>query len=342
MTRSTKKIYIHIKNTGPTKTTYAELANKLGICKATVGRALDVLEQDGLIQRKRGRYITILAVIEVQNTHSSAQNTHSDIQNTHSDIQNTHFESQNTHSEVQNTHLEHSFEPELSVLDSDLKNNSKPTIKEDHDIIDYDIHDNNDNHSTDNHSHDNHSHDNHSVYNRSEYNRLHSKQKTITADVVVQQRLKNNEILNQPAPEKSKSPSIPSDVGVNISEVVASDHAFPPYSRIGYNASAIWYWAMQRYVRYGLDFRFTQSLFRKMAVKYSRSLKGPLGTDWEVHKEHIDWFLDQTSDFIRRETKYGFDYMISGHCLNLRKEQEGNDEFIDNNKQRRTTGKWVK
>ena len=149
------------------------------------------------------------------------------------------------------------------------------------------------------------------------------------------------EVSEKSKVEATACPAIPPTTGIKVSELDAT-HMLPPYPKKGYHVSSIWYWAIQRYKRHGLDFRFTQSLFRKMATQYARSLGGALGKDWDEHKKYIDWFLGQTDDFIRQQTKFGFNYMISGHCVNRRDELRGNDGFIDSHEERRTAGEWVR
>jgi len=111
--------------------------------------------------------------------------------------------------------------------------------------------------------------------------------------------------------EPDEAPEIPN----LISQVAEEDHDFP-YQKIAIHSSAVWYWAISRFRKHGLDFKLTKSGFGKMAVKYARWIKADLGDDWDDHTEYIDWYLARYDDFTKYKAKYNFDFLSSTAALN--------------------------
>lgn len=143
----------------------------------------------------------------------------------------------------------------------------------------------------------------------------------------------------QKTDQKPKAPKLP----VKVSEVVELGLEFP-LPRLAVQSSAVWYWALRRYEKYGIDFQFTTTNFRSMAIRYSKAVVDKIGKEWEVHKAYIDWYLDSMDPFIRRTTKYGFDFLSSASCLNKRaSEKFDKPTIIETDEERvRFGGKWIR
>ena len=81
--------------------------------------------------------------------------------------------------------------------------------------------------------------------------------------------------------------------------------------------AVVWYWAVERFRKYGYDTSFTAKTFAQAAIKYSKNIMKQLGKNWEEQKKYVDWYLEQIrDDFIVKECKFNFNYFTSPHCLN--------------------------
>lgn len=151
---------------------------------------------------------------------------------------------------------------------------------------------------------------------------------------------KKNEKDKLMAREPNQGPPIPK-TGIKVSEIANEEHEFP-YVKLATHISAIWYWAIERYKRHGIDMAFTGTTFGKMAVKYSQGVGKFLGKEWEKHEDYIDWYLTQSDKFTRVECKFNERYLSSLTCYNRWTEEPTDEGFVDDLEASRTTGRWIR
>jgi hypothetical protein len=142
------------------------------------------------------------------------------------------------------------------------------------------------------------------------------------------------------AREPNIGPPIPKD-GIKVSEIAKEKHEFP-YVRLAIHVSALWYWAIQRYKKHGIDMVMTRATFKKIAAKYSRGAGKFLGKDWEKHQKYINWYLSRTDKFARIECNFSEHYLSGLACYNMWVGEPTDEGFIDDPEERRTAGRWIR
>jgi hypothetical protein len=96
-----------------------------------------------------------------------------------------------------------------------------------------------------------------------------------------------------------------------VSETCKIGNSFP-YTDATEVESVVWYWAVLRFKRHGLDFYFDEASFT-MATRKIATLKDIL-KEWAQVYAYVDYFLDQ--DGYTTQTKWDFNYLTSAHSIN--------------------------
>ena len=110
--------------------------------------------------------------------------------------------------------------------------------------------------------------------------------------------------------KSAKSPSIP----VWVSETKEIGYKFPYPKAKHIWETAIWYWAKERYAKYGLDFKMTIPIYTKFLGQMKQTLSDIAKNGWESTKDFIDWYLNLSDPFYRK-TEFAFDVMVSPHTI---------------------------
>ena len=137
----------------------------------------------------------------------------------------------------------------------------------------------------------------------------------------------------------NQAPQLP----IKVSETLDIGHEFP-YIKTSAHISGIWYWAVRRYNLYGLDMSFTKEGFKTQSAMFSRNVAKKLGNSWERIKHFVNWYVLSQDKFIMRDCSWGFEYMVSNHCVNkyLAEFPKLRKMMITTDEERHAGGRWIK
>lgn len=141
-----------------------------------------------------------------------------------------------------------------------------------------------------------------------------------------------------PSKELTPAPSLPT-----TAEKFSKANPTFPLDIVGVHVSAIWYWAFKRYTLHNLDLLVLKETFGKMAAKFSKTIPKYIGATFEDMQKYIDWFLDSDDKFIRDQTQYGFEFMVSGSCINKYLADSGKKRptaILNTEDKAKVRGKW--
>ncbi len=139
---------------------------------------------------------------------------------------------------------------------------------------------------------------------------------------------------------ENKPPQLSKKMTLKISDTEVIDEHLPYDCPL--HVSVIWYWAAKRYQLHRLDVVINGALFGKMAKKYSHLLNTIGKDNWEEHKRYVDWYLTNTSDFIKHQCNYNFDYMASLNCYNKSIANPVEDYIVTDEERSQHKGVWIK
>lgn len=137
---------------------------------------------------------------------------------------------------------------------------------------------------------------------------------TYVQELGIQEESSKNLCSNIQRSNSKETFNIAPTTPILVSKVANKRHELP-YLNKRISTSAIWYWAIQCYRLYQIDFMMTSNVLSKKVSMYKQGITHSLNNDWQEHKAYIDWYLSQKDNWISR-IAYDNRYMSKTDCLN--------------------------
>lgn len=129
-----------------------------------------------------------------------------------------------------------------------------------------------------------------------------------------------------------------------VSETLNIGHEFPYEGDDSLADSFIWYWAVKRFEKHGLDMILDGKTIGKYKMFLSGNLDRIAKNDWNNVKNYIDWYLTINNDWMRSQCGWGFNFLVSTSSLNryLSAYRNRDMRFYTEDTRQKATGKWIK